>query len=580
MSNDDLRALSALGRQVRDIIDTGTEWPELARKLDVSAYERDDPYQDDHRAADFQPMFLAYLYGLVEDESLSGMPELLESNPEFAEAMGFDPDDLPSQSTFLPKRLDKRFSELEAPLNTASKEITELAREAGSPIGNPVTDVDVDPEDSDVSERTIDRLLRSKSNDILDELQEAGFFSFELPQAENPIYDQEDLLTLETIAALNGQAANDAGKEMAEKKNPDPDDPIDGPFYLDGPSGETLLESIKQLSVDEISNIINETLEKTYQRAKPKLDQLDKAFNVQLAIDVTYVAYHGERGLEWVSGAPDSKEYNWCHKFATAAIVGENTHFVVAAEPLGSPNYLNSSAYPGTAEKSYRPGAIVRRLLNRADDYVSIKVVYADREFYAADVIAALEKRELYYVIPAPAGSQLKRKKSRFDVLKNGFADDDRDVQLHVQQDYPLRGSVKGEPGDTTIYTSLVILPPDEESDLDGPQPFITNLHVDDEIRLDRVETAEKIQRYKARGGIETSYKSIKECAAWTTSKEFEVRWFHFAFGCVIYNMWLLVDLLTQASIGQIETRTKPRISLQRFLNKLDRQLSRRIEIE
>lgn len=39
------------------------------------------------------------------------------------------------------------------------------------------------------------------------------------------------------------------------------------------------------------------------------------------------------------------------------------------------------------------------------------------------------------------------------------------------------------------------------------------------------------------RSAIENSYSSIKETAAWTTSKEFEARWFHFAFGCVIYNM-------------------------------------------
>mgnify|MGYP006275019379 FL=1 len=136
---------------------------------------------------------------------------------------------------------------------------------------------------------------------------------------------------------------------------------------------------------------------------------------------------------------------------------------------------------------------------------------------------------------------------------------------------------MKGKLGDTTIYTNLVILPPDYEIDEDGPQPFVTNLPVDDEIRLDRVQTAEKIERYDYRGGIETSYKSIKECSAWTTSKEFEVRWFHFAFGCVVYNMWLLVDLLTQARIGQRETRTKPRITLKRFLNTLQREFTRRI---
>ncbi len=65
----------------------------------------------------------------------------------------------------------------------------------------------------------------------------------------------------------------------------------------------------------------------------------------------------------------------------------------------------------------------------------------------------------------------------------------------------------------------------------------------------------------------------MKKCAAWTTSKEIEVQWFHFAFGCVIYNLWLLVDFLTQERIGVIETRKKPYITLPRFLDWLDTEL-------
>jgi len=39
--------------------------------------------------------------------------------------------------------------------------------------------------------------------------------------------------------------------------------------------------------------------------------------------------------MEWVQGAPEGKEYSWCHKFATVVIVGENTHYVVGVCPLG-----------------------------------------------------------------------------------------------------------------------------------------------------------------------------------------------------------------------------------------------------
>jgi len=41
----------------------------------------------------------------------------------------------------------------------------------------------------------------------------------------------------------------------------------------------------------------------------------------------------------------------------------------------------------------------------------------------------------------------------------------------------------------------------------------------------------------------------------------------------VVYNMWLLVDFLTQERIGVIETRKKPRITLSRFLDWLDKEL-------
>lgn len=86
-----------------------------------------------------------------------------------------------------------------------------------------------------------------------------------------------------------------------------------------------------------------------------------------------------------------------------------------------------------------------------------------------------------------------------------------------------------------------MILPPDEEDPTrnnDEPQPFITNLDVSDEIELGRRWARKQIEQYQDRGAIERSYASIESCAAWTTSKEFEVRWFHFAFGCIVYNTW------------------------------------------
>jgi hypothetical protein len=302
---------------------------------------------------------------------------------------------------------------------------------------------------------------------------------------------------------------------------------------------------------------------------------------------MTYVAYYGDReGMKWVQGAPKKKGYEWCHRFGTIAIVGDNIHFVVGIVPLGSVEYADTHAYAGK-DRGYRAGNVARRLLDIADQHVDIRRVYADRGFYAADTIYTLESRDLKYVLPVPKDQdRIQPRLEKFWKNKNGYWEDDEDgdlydVPLVVEQGYALHGNVKRKRTNHRVETNLVILPPEEnndgKTDKETPQPFVTNLDVDDEIRLDRMYAYDQINQYSDRGGIERSYSSIKECASHTTSKAFEVRWFHFMIGAVIYNLWLLVDLLVQEAIGEIETRTTPRIKLGRFLRKLDKALTKRI---
>lgn len=572
---------NSLVKQADDVIDADTTWATLAEALDVKRYRSGDAHPEWHDGTPFRPLFLAYLWATVEDDSLTGIPSRLAANPDLAEAFGFDPEDLPSASTCKPSRLEDRFSTLEPTVTQAAKDIRAIAAERGAPIGNDLTqlqDTDDEPDEDGPSERTIDRLLRQKGREVLDELKSVAIPSMRLPRPDDPVYDEEELLALEAIAAIKGEAANDAGKSLGDQKNPDP--ALDDPFYEDGPSGETLLEAMKELSVDEIATVMNFALRKTYTRAKPRLRDLENdstgRFGVRtnVAMDITYVAYCGDREeMVWVQGAPDGKEYDWCHKFGTITIVGDNTHFVVGVCPLGSTEYAATEAYAG-ADNSYYVGDVARRLLSIANDYVSIRTVFADREFHATDVVATLETNGLNYVIPARKDPRIRRLCDRFAQLKRGY-DDPGDTPLYVKQDYAMHGTVKHGVSNERVSTTVVVLPPDDDDDTrgDSPQPFLTNLDVDDATPFDREWATEKIEVYSARGAIERSYASIKECAAWTTSKEFEVRWFHFGFACVVYNMWLLVDFLAQARIGVIETRTKPRITLSRFLEWLDKVL-------
>lgn len=571
---------NSLAEKATAIIDEDTDWVTLAHELDVSRYQYGDSHPDWTTGTPFRPMFLAFLWSEVEDEPLGTLRTRLEDDAELAEAFGFDPDDLPSEATFRPCRVTDRFDTLQRTVEDAAETIRDVSAQRSAPIGYALGKVETDEEDSKPSNRTVQRLLRKKGREVLDEIKEVAIPSISLPRPDDPVYDKEELLTLEAIAAIDQAAANGSGETMGDMKNPDPDVDND-PFYEDGPTGETLLEAIKEMSVDQIATVMNFALRKTYTRAKPKLNEIDNlARSVFTSIDVTYVGYRGDIDeLEWIQGIPDKfdeeKSYDWCYKFATITVVGDNTHYVLGVLPLGNADYADNDAYPGEEDQSHYKGDIVRKLLDIASEFVDIRMVYADREFHAADVFYTLQKHDVFYVVPAQRDREIQRKCNRFDQLKNGYEDEDRDAALHVE-DYTFYSTVKHKTSNTRVETTLVMLPPDDDDDTHedaSPQPFFTNLPVSDEVSLDRRRARRKIERYSDRAAIENAYSSIKECAAWTTSKEFEVRWFHFAFGCIVYNLWLLTDFLTQARIGVIETRTKPRIKLKRFLRWLDDQV-------
>jgi IS4 transposase len=62
------------------------------------------------------------------------------------------------------------------------------------------------------------------------------------------------------------------------------------------------------------------------------------------------------------------------------------------------------------------------------------------------------------------------------------------------------------------------------------------------------------LTEYGYRWEIESGYKSIKRFMAATTSKHFGLRFFYFAFACLLYSIWRAVDLLVQVELtGEYE---------------------------
>lgn len=104
------------------------------------------------------------------------------------------------------------------------------------------------------------------------------------------IYDDDGLLVLETLLGVTGTAVGGGAETYGDYVNPDPD--IDDPGFADGQSGETLLEAIKDMEIDKIMAMVNQGAARVVTRAKPIVEF---ARPIMLAIDMTYIAYYGNR---------------------------------------------------------------------------------------------------------------------------------------------------------------------------------------------------------------------------------------------------------------------------------------------
>lgn len=305
------------------------------------------------------------------------------------------------------------------------------------------------------------------------------------------------------------------------------------------PTGNAHLRTFQLLDRDDIREFVDEGVGVIVNTAARQHDLFER--RVTAAIDLTTVGYWADGDeLEMVMGAPPDKEYDECYEFATLSVVGENTQFTLAVRPR---------------QKGDRYGDVVRDLLMRAKQYVRIDTVYADAAFAAADVIRALEQHHMRYVISMPHRARVKRFIRRME----------HDVA--VNHEHTIYGKVRGGASNTPAETTLVAVPSnhDEEKSV----AFITNKDVHAEIGVEREWTQGVIDRYSRRMAIENSYKTIKDFLAWTTSKNYCVRFFHFAFAVLLYDIWLLTDLLVKKALGC--EQPPPRLKATRFLNLLDR---------
>lgn len=306
----------------------------------------------------------------------------------------------------------------------------------------------------------------------------------------NSRYHQEDIFNLILTASVNITSVESTVIEMKDVKN-----------NKNIPSADIVLYHIERQNLKEIEYQLEQAINSSHQMAEKR-----RLFGkyAAIAIDIHEIPYYGEVNNPFIMGCKHKNGTSYCYKYATIDIVEKNQRFTLKAIPLTPLSNDNAT--------------IVSDLLRHAMKYVHVKYVLLDRGFFSVDVIKALESLKLKYIMPAIKNDKIKQ------VLKNNSD------KMSFFLKYTMRSGKK----DATFNLMVKYDEKDKEY-----HTFATNFQI---VYKDDIKSIAEM--YRKRWGIETGYRVKKDFLAITTTECYIVRMLYFMVSVILYNFWLLCNLV------------------------------------
>jgi len=264
------------------------------------------------------------------------------------------------------------------------------------------------------------------------------------------------------------------------------------------PDGDTLLYHLKNYNdIDQIKRMFITMFEMIWESAR-KANHFP--IIVDCSIDYTPWHFYGDKNASMITEMKPDRGTTHCYKFATINISEKNQKFTLLAIPVGP--------FDNKEE-------ILKTLLNYAKQRVKIRRLYVDRGFFDSNSIALFKRYQIKFLMPCTANERIK------EVLEIVPAPS-------VIKDYEMKN----------VLFNVVVVNDDEGN----KRAFATNI----DFNENEVGLSEKLfLLYGKRWTIETSYRVKKHSfRPQTTSKNYFIRLFYFLFSALMYNLWLLVDIL------------------------------------
>ncbi|WP_425293291.1 transposase [Halobacterium rubrum] len=446
----------------------------------------------------FRVFVLKELHGWEHETALI---DYLETRSELCEQLGFET--VPDQST-LWRSWHERFSgDLRETVKTAARAVLIKAQNAGVETPRePARTLRYPGSESGESDPD-DQTTLEQAEKITDHVSRVFFPAFSLERGDGCEIHENAYWDLQTYLGLRERlAANEGARSFVYESTRDRT-----------PLGHAHREHIRDLSISEIRKMYRQAVN----RLLNEVAETEQFFRAGIvAIDITEAdPFTGDRtGHEDEIIGTKEKTDEYAYQWATVQLVGNAVPIVLDARPV---------------RKGETRLEIVEDLLDSAENLVHVDNVLMDREFDSQHVLEMISQRGLSYMVPKRMQTSEKAQAKR--LLQSDQDRYETDRKLHL--------------GKNEWHETTLIYRRKENSEHDDHRQysvFMTNTG------------SGHLTEYGYRWEIESGYKSIKRFMAATTSKDFGLRFFYFAFACLLYSIWRAVDLLVQVELtGEYE---------------------------
>ena len=410
---------------------------------------------------------------------------------------------MPNQSTLWRSWHHRFTADLQDTVETAARTILIKAQNAGVTVpreperqsrSRGSENTESDPDDQTVLEQ---------AETVTEQMSRVALPAFSLDRGEGCEIHENTYWDLQTYLGLRENlAANEGARSFIHESNRDRT-----------PLGHAHREHVRDLSIKQIREMYRQAMSRLLDRVV----ETEEFFRAGIvAIDITEAdPFTGDRtGHEDEIIGTKEKTDQYAYQWATVQLVGNAVPIVLDAQPV---------------RKGETRLEIVEDLLDSAEDLVHVDNVLMDREFDSQHVLEMISQRGLSYVVPKRMQTSEKAQAKR--LLRRDQDRYETDRKLHL--------------GKNEWHETTLIYRRKEDSEHDDHRQysvFMSN------------RGSGFLSEYGYRWEIESGYRSIKRFMAATTSKNFGLRFFYFAFACLLYSIWRAVDLLVQVKLtGEYE---------------------------